>query len=78
MGKDKEGKFHPPKGKPSGTGTQKGLINTKSSALEHQNEIAEKYTDADEDDVAANVRVRHPNRNVDKGNDRKVSENKKN
>jgi hypothetical protein len=27
--------------------------------------------------VAANVRVRHPNRNVDKGNERKLTENKK-
>lgn len=25
MGKDKEGKFHPKKGKPSGDGTRKGI-----------------------------------------------------
>ena len=78
MGKDKEGKYHPPKGKPSGTKTQKGVMTTKSSMLDQLLEIEEKYTDhPDTDSVAANVRVRHPNRNVDKGNERKVSENKK-
>lgn len=78
MGKDKEGKYHPPKGKPSGTRTQKGVTTTKSSTLDEQLAIEEKYTDhPDLDIVAANVRVRHPNRNVDKGSERKVSENKK-
>ena len=79
MGKDKEGKYHPPKGKPSGTRTQKGVTTTKSSMLDQQLAIEDKYTDhPDVDSMAANVRVRHPNRNVDKGNERKVSENKKN
>ena len=78
MGKDKEGKYHPPKGKPSGTRTQKGVTTTKSSTLDQQLEIEDKYTDhPDIDSVAANVRLRHPNRNVDKGNERKLSENKK-
>lgn len=78
MGKDREGTFHPPKGKPSGMGTQKGLVTTDSSTMDQQLEIEEKYTDnPDLDELASNVRVRHPNRNVDKGNDRKISENKK-
>jgi hypothetical protein len=78
MGKDKEGKYHPPKGKPSGTRTQKGVTTTNSSTLDQQLEIEDKYTDhPDIDSVAANVRVRHPNRNVDKGNERKLGENKK-
>lgn len=79
MGKDKEGSFHPPKGKPSGKGTQKGLTTTDSRTMDQHLEIEDKYTDgADIDAIAANVRVRHPNRNVDKGNERKLSENKKN
>ena len=78
MGKDREGKFHPMKGKPSGTRTQKGVTTTNSSALEQQLEIEDKYTDqADTDSVSSNVKVRHPNRNVDKNYERKVSDNKK-
>ena len=77
-GKRQRGKYHPPKGKPSGTRTQKGVTTTRSSTLDQQLEIEDKYTDhPDIDGVAANVRLRHPNRNVDKGNERKLSENKK-
>jgi hypothetical protein len=76
MGKDREGKFHAPKGKPSGTGKQKGEITVNTRTQEQQSEIEEKYMASDTDDVAANVRVRHPNRNVDKGADRKLPENK--
>jgi hypothetical protein len=78
MGKDREGKFHPSKGKPSGTRTQKGVTTTNSSTLDQQLEIEDKYTEqADTDSVAPNVRLRHPNRNVDKGHEKKVSDNKK-
>jgi hypothetical protein len=77
MGKDREGKYHPPKGKPSGTSTQKGVTTTNSSTLDQQLEVEDKYDiQADADEIAANVRVRHPNRNVDKGNDRKTPEKK--
>jgi hypothetical protein len=78
MGKDREGKYHPPKGKPSGTKTQKGVTTTDSSALEDQMKIEEKYAiNSEADDVEANVPVRHPNRNVDKGSPQKLNENKK-
>ena len=66
MGKDREGKFHPRKGKPSGSlreGT--GLQPIDTSAIEEQLEIAEKYTEGEEQ-PAPNIHVRHPNRNVDK------------
>jgi hypothetical protein len=79
MGKDKEGKFHPPKGKPSGTKTQKGIATTNSETLDKQLELEERYaiqTDADE--VSGDIRVRHPNRNVEKVLNRKISKNKKN
>lgn len=71
MGKDREGKFHPRKGKPSGS-LREGVglvkpINT--SALDAQLDIADKYTDGDEM-PASNVHVRHQNRNVDKREER--------
>jgi hypothetical protein len=71
MGKDREGKFHPQKGKPSGALTE-GVgavqpINT--SSLDDRLEIAEKYTDGEEK-PAPNIYVRHPNRNVDKRQER--------
>lgn len=71
MGKDREGKFHPRKGKPSGS-LREGVglvkpINT--SALDAQLDIADKYTDGEEM-PASNVHVRHQNRNVDKREER--------
>jgi hypothetical protein len=71
MGKDREGKFHPRKGKPAGA-LREGVglvkpINT--SALDAQLDIADKYTDGDEM-PASNVHVRHQNRNVDKREER--------
>lgn len=66
MGKDREGRFHPRKGKPSGSMSEaSGLKPITTSSLEEQMEIAEKYTVGDEE-PAPNVRVRHRNRNVDK------------
>ena len=66
MGKDKEGKFHPRKGKPSGSLREGvGLQPIDTSAIEEHLEIAEKYTEGDEQ-PAPNIHVRHPNRNVDK------------
>jgi hypothetical protein len=73
MGKDREGKFHPSKGKPSGTGKEidQQLHLSAPGAYENYLEIANKYTDGPAEEVA-NVRVRHPNRNVDKFEDRVV------
>jgi len=69
MGKDREGKFIPPKGKPSGDGNPKAGLKPVLSLenLEQRDEIADKYTEG-QDTPAANVRVMHPNRNVDKDN----------
>jgi hypothetical protein len=70
MGKDREGKFHPRKGKPSGTKQEAtGLKDINTSAIKDYLEIAEKYT-VGEEQPAANVHVRHPNRNTDKGEER--------
>ncbi|HYC84420.1 MAG TPA: hypothetical protein VEB86_04325 [Chryseosolibacter sp.] len=72
MAKDREGKFHTRKGKPSGPGKIQGttgLKNINSDAIDNYLEIADKYT-LGEEQPAPNVHLRHPNRNPDKGEDR--------
>ena len=70
MGKDREGKYHPRKGKPSGSPREGvGLQPVDSSALEEHLEIAEKYTEGEEE-PAPNIHVRHPNRHVEKREER--------
>jgi hypothetical protein len=73
MGKDREGKFHPRKGKPSAAGKiegKTGLKDINTNAIEDYLEIADKYT-VGEEQPAPNVKLRHPNRNVDKGEEKK-------
>jgi hypothetical protein len=77
MGKDKEGAYHPPKGKPSGSnsGEESLEINQSTSgSVEQHQEMADKYTKG-ADELPANVRVRHPNRNVNKGEEKKNGKN---
>jgi hypothetical protein len=71
MGKDREGQFHPRKGKPSGSMRVEsaGLKPISSGAYEDNLEISEKYT-VGEEEPAPNLHVRHPNRNVDKKEER--------
>ena len=68
MGKNRNGTFVPPKGRPSGSGREgSGLKDAFAvNDLEKDNELADNYMDAP-DEPAANVHIRHPNRNVDKG-----------
>ncbi|WP_298708951.1 hypothetical protein [Chitinophaga sp.] len=69
MGKDREGKYIPPKGKPSGKGDESELglrPNLEGTTLEQDGDITQRYTE-NEEKPAANVRVLHPNRNVLKG-----------
>jgi hypothetical protein len=72
MGKDREGNFHPRKGKPSGSGKEEGvgLTPPHTGSVEQYLDMADKYTEG-ADEMPANVKVRHPNRNVNKGEDRK-------
>lgn len=66
MGKNKDGRFVPAKGRPSGDGKSKAEVKVVHvDELEEQNSIEDKYTDGP-DTPAANVATRHPNRNVDK------------
>ncbi|MBA2562336.1 MAG: hypothetical protein H0V14_05370, partial [Chitinophagaceae bacterium] len=70
MGKDKTGKFHPGKGKPSGINKKEGLgiHSTSSENMKQYDEITEKYIEG-EDELSPNVSLRHPNRNTSKGED---------
>jgi len=67
MAKTKTG-YVPPKGKPNGSIHEThGLKNAFAvNDLETDNLLAEEYTDG-EDKLAANVTVRHINRNLHKG-----------
>lgn len=69
-GKDREGTFHPGKGKPSGINKEEGLglHPTPPERLEEYLAMTDKYTDG-EDVLADHVPVRHPNRNTSKGED---------
>jgi hypothetical protein len=68
MGKDRNGTYHPGKGKPSGANKEEGLglHPTSPERLEEYLEMTDKYT-VGEDELAPNVPVRHPNRNTSKG-----------
>lgn len=77
MGKDREGKFHPAKGKPSGANKEEGLGLRKTldpDQLERDEQISARYTPIDEDHLSPDVHVRHPNRNTGKGEDFSRSE----
>jgi hypothetical protein len=70
MGKDRNGKFIAPKGRPSGSG--KNTIGLKDAFAvnnpEMEDEIATRYTD-NIDEPTPDIHVRHPNRNLSKGED---------
>ena len=67
MGKDREGNFHPPKGKPSGADKSEGLgmEPTAPGKMEQYDDITKTYMDG-ADEIADNVHVRHVNRNTTK------------
>jgi len=67
MGKDREGVFHPKKGKPSDDRDEGlGLRQTMPSGKPEQDlEMTDKYTES-EDELAENIHVLHPNRNTSK------------
>src|SRR5215217_1873258 len=72
MGKDRNGKYHPPKGKPSGAGKSEdalGIQATPPEKMEQYEKITERYT-IDDETLAPDVHMRHPNRNTEKGQSR--------
>jgi hypothetical protein len=75
MGKDREGKFHPAKGRPTGAMNENaGVQPISTGAFEESLEIADKYTVGD-DEPSPHLRIRHRNRNVDKREDRQKQRN---
>ena len=74
MGKDREGKFHPRKGKPSASmkAENVGLKPIDSRTQAAHDEIADKYTVGDEE-PAPHLHLRHRNRNLDKREERQTS-----
>lgn len=73
MAKDREGKFHPQKGQPSGSLRTESPEATPitSGTYDQQAEIENKYTNGD-GEPAAHLHIRHRNRNVDKREDRQA------
>jgi hypothetical protein len=72
MGKDRTGKYQPPKGKPSGAGKNDdglGVQATPPEKMEQYEKISDRYT-IDDDTLAPDVHMRHPNRNTEKGQTR--------
>jgi hypothetical protein len=71
MGKDKNGGYVPPKGKPSGSGRETHQLKDAFAVVdpETEKEIAEKYTKDGADTLADGIHVRHVNRNLHKGED---------
>lgn len=69
MGKDRTGKYHPPKGMPSGSNKEEGLGLRKTmdpEQLGQDEQMTERYTDGD-DTLSADLRMLHINRNTRKG-----------
>jgi len=71
MAKNKNGTFVPPKGKPTGSGHETHHLKDAFAVVdpETEKEIADKYTQDGADEIAEGIHVRHPNRNVHKGED---------
>lgn len=76
MAKDREGKFIPPKGKPSGSGKNTNGLRDAFAGTDPETDenLTEKYTDGP-DQPAPNVHMRHANRNVNKGEDTNDNDN---
>lgn len=70
MSKNNDGRFVPPKGKPSGKGNETAGLKDAFAAIDpdKENEITEKYI-SDTDSQEALIQMRHVNRNVNKGVD---------
>ncbi len=70
MSKNNDGRFVPPKGKPSGKGNETAGLKDAFAAIDpdKENEITEKYI-SDTDDQETVIQMRHVNRNVNKGVD---------
>jgi hypothetical protein len=77
MGKDKNGGYIPPKGKPSGSENETHHLKDAFAVTDPETEqkIADKYTKDGTDEIAEGIHVRHVNRNLHKGEDKETYEN---
>ncbi|WP_342646029.1 hypothetical protein [Mucilaginibacter sp. CSA2-8R] len=80
MGKDNNGGYVPPKGKPSGSGRETHGLKDAFAVTDPENEteIASKYTEDGGDEPAEGVPMRHPNRHLHKGEDLGENDNSNN
>ena len=80
MGKDKNGGYVPPKGKPSGSGRETHGLKDAFAVTdpETEQEIAEKYTKDGTDEPAEGIHVRHVKRNLHMGEDEGENNNSNN
>lgn len=70
MAKTAHGGFTPPKGNPSGNSrNQQGIKDLGGQDVEANEELAERYTEGEDEEPGSNVHMRHQNRNVNKGED---------
>jgi hypothetical protein len=75
MGKDREGKFHPRKGRPAGEGVAKGFDgHSNASEIEHQLQLEEQLNVSE---TGTPDTLRHPNRNTSKASGRPSANRKK-
>jgi hypothetical protein len=80
MGKDDNGGYVPPKGKPTGSDHDTHQLKDAFAVTdpETENEIAAKYTKDGTDELADGIHVRHINRNLQKGEDLDDNNNSRN
>lgn len=80
MGKDKNGGYIPPKGKPSGSGRETHQLKDAFAVVdpEAEQQIADKYTKDGGDEPADGIHIRHINRNLHKGEDMDERDNSNN
>jgi len=69
MGKDREGTFHPKKGRPAGDGVDAEKV-AHADTVDKQFQVQDEYGINDVTEEVPGVRTRHPNRNEDKHHER--------
>jgi len=69
MGKDKEGRFHPRKGRPTAEGEKKGIVEIDHTQQQDQIALEERLGIDPDKDIQPSAGTRHPNRNKEKRHD---------
>lgn len=77
MGKDKEGRFHPKKGRPTAEGEKKGIVEIDHTQQQDQIALEERLGIDPDNDIQPSAGTRHPNRNKEKHYDHAAAVNGK-